>query len=112
MSFEVRTTSRFERAVKTLLKRHRSLKSDLETLISSLEKDPTLGDELTPGVRKVRMAITSKGKGKSGGARVITYTIIASENHGRVYLLDIYDKSDYNTVDTGKIMQVIQDLKL
>ena len=29
------------------------------------------GDELSPGIRKIRLAIVSKGKGKSGGARVM-----------------------------------------
>lgn len=57
------------------------------------------GDELSPGIRKIRMAITSKGRGKSGGARVITYTIVIAENEGSVYLIDIYDKADYSTVD-------------
>ena len=60
MSFEVITTRRFERSAKALAKRHRSLKTDLLGLISSLEENPMQGDELTPGVRKIRMAITSK----------------------------------------------------
>lgn len=112
MNFEIKTTSRFERAAKALKKRYRSLKTDLGNLISSLEENPHLGDELTPGVRKIRMSITSKGKGKSGGARVITYTILVSENKGCLYLIDIYDKSDYDTVDTGIIQQVIRELNL
>lgn len=58
------------------------------------------------------MAITSKGRGKSGGARVITYTVVATEQNGRVYLLDIYDKADYSTVDVGIIQQIIKRLDL
>lgn len=73
MSFEVITTRRFERSAKALYKRHRSLKSDLNTLIDSLEENPWQGDELSPGVRKISMAITSKGRGKSGGARMQKY---------------------------------------
>lgn len=65
------------------------MKSDLENLIISLEENPMQGDELSPGIRKIRMAITSKGRGKSGGARVITYTIVIAENEGSVYLIDI-----------------------
>lgn len=99
MSFEVITTHRFERSAKALFKRHRSLKNDLKDLIESLEENPMQGDELSPGIRKMRMAITSKGKGKSGGARVITYTIVVKENEGRVYLIEIYDKSDFSSVD-------------
>ncbi len=67
------------------------------------------GDELTPGVRKIRMAIASKGRGKSGGARVITYTIVVKENEGRVYLIEIYDKGDFSTIDTSIISKVIEE---
>ncbi len=109
MSFEVRTTRRFERSAKALSKRHKSLKADLLELISSLEENPMQGDELTPGVRKIRMAIASKGRGKSGGARVITYTIVVKENEGRVYLIEIYDKGDFSTIDTSIISKVIEE---
>ena len=60
MSFEVKTTAQFERSAKALVKRHRSLKSDLVTLIDELEINPFQGDELSPGIRKIRMSITSK----------------------------------------------------
>ena len=94
------------------MKRHRSLKTDLQGLIASLGENPMQGDELTPGIRKIRMAITSKGRGKSGGARVITYTILASENQGKVYLIDIYDKADYSTVDLSVIQSIMAELDL
>ncbi len=58
------------------------------------------------------MAISSKGRGKSGGARVITYTIVVSESEGRVYLIDIYDKADFSTVDEGVIKAIIEELGL
>lgn len=56
------------------------------------------------------MAITSKGRGKSGGARVITYTIVANEHNGAVYLLEIYDKSDFSTVDVAIIQEIVGQL--
>ncbi len=110
MSFEVLTTTRFERSAKAIAKRHRSLKADLGELVTSLENNPFQGDELTPGIRKIRMSITSKGKGKSGGARVITYTILAAANEGRVYLIDIYDKAEYSTVDVATLQKVVKDM--
>lgn len=58
------------------------------------------------------MAITSKGRGKSGGVRVITYTVVATEKDGRVYLIDIYDKADYSTVNVAIIQEIIKDLGL
>lgn len=88
------------------------MKSDLGNLIISLEENPMQGDELSPGIRKIRMAITSKGRGKSGGARVITYTIVIAENEGSVYLIDIYDKADYSTVDVAIIRDLIHELGL
>lgn len=112
MNFDVIPTPAFAKALKALAKRHRSLKQDILVFTGSLQENPFQGDELTPGVRKIRMAITSKGRGKSGGARVITYTIVATEQNGRVYLLDIYDKADYSTVDVGIIQQMIKVLDL
>lgn len=112
MSFEVRTTNRFERSAKSLIKRYRSLKTDLLEFICSLETNPFQGSELSPGIRKIRIAITSKGRGKSGGARIITYTIEVRENEGTVYLIDIYDKSDYSTVDVAVINKAIEDMGL
>ncbi len=110
MSFEVHTTPTFERSAKALAKKHRSLAKDLENLISILEENPFQGDELTPGVRKIRMAISSKGRGKSGGARVISYTITITANEGDVYLLDIYDKADFSTVDVEVLKWVIKEI--
>lgn len=80
--------------------------------MNSLKTNPMQGVELAPGIRKIRLSITSKGKGKSGGARVITYTVIASEENGSVYLLEIYDKTDYSSVDIQVIKSVIERLGL
>lgn len=110
MNFEIIPTPDFERAFKALAKRHKSLRQDILKFTESLQKNPFQGDELCPGIRKIRMAISSKGRGKSGGARIITYTIIATESGGSVYLIDIYDKSDYSTVDIDIIQKTIKDI--
>ena len=109
MSFEVKTTPHFEREAKILAKWYKSFKADMKDFIESLEKNPMQGDELSPGIRKIRLAIVSKGKGKSGGARVITYTICASESEGRVYLVDVYDKSDFSTVSVSILKKIISE---
>lgn len=111
MSFEIFTTPEFESQAKTLQKRHRSFKSDLKELVLSLMSNPFQGIELTPGIRKIRMAITSKGRGKSGGARVITYTIVTAETEGKVYLMNVYDKSDFSTVDLSVIKDIVKGLE-
>ena len=95
MSYNVLATSFFERELKALAKKHRSLKKDLEALITKLEENPTTGTELGNHCYKIRLAITSKGKGKSGGARIITHVHISAQN---VYLLAIYDKSEMENV--------------
>lgn len=112
MSFEVIPTPDFEKAFKALAKKHRSLRQDFKDFAESLQSNPFQGDELSPGIRKIRMAITSKGKGKSRGARVITYTVIAQEEDGQVFLIDIYDKSEYSTVTTSIVQKMINDLGL
>ena len=64
-------------------------------MINSLSEDPTQGTPLGRGAFKIRMAITSKNTGKSGGSRVITYY---RSEFGVLYLLDIYDKSEKQTI--------------
>ena len=100
MSFQVDTSDRFDRRAKKLKKRHRSLSSDIDRLITTLEEDPTHGTHIGGQQYKIRLAISSKGKGKSGGARVITAVYLAAEN---VVLLDIYDKADRATVSKEDI---------
>ena len=67
----VKISEDFKTAFKRLKKRHKSLQDDFERLLASLIMNPEQGVELIDGVRKIRLAITSKGHGKSGGARVI-----------------------------------------
>lgn len=110
MKFEIIPTPDFEKSFKALSKRHRSLKKDFLEFSEELKKNPFQGDELSPGIRKIRMAIASKGRGKSGGARVITYTVLTMEDSGEVYLIDIYDKSDYSTVQLSTLQKIIQEL--
>lgn len=111
MNFEIIPTPDFERSFKALAKRHRSLKKDILDFSESLQENPFQGIELSPGIRKIRMAITSKGNGKSGGVRIITYTIVAAEMGGRVYLMNIYDKSDFSTVELSVVKETIKNLE-
>ena len=87
MSFKVIPTPTFAKSLKALAKRHKSLKEDVKAFVAELERNPLQGVELTAGIRKIRMAIKSKGAGKSGGARVITYNVLVTEEEGEVYLL-------------------------
>ena len=90
MSFKIKTISVFEKQAKRLTKKYASLKNELLELVQELKETPELGIPIGKSCYKIRMVITAKGKGKSGGARLITYVII---EHETLYLLSIYDKS-------------------
>ena len=73
MSYKIVSSKGFKRDVKPLAKKYRSLKNELSDLFDSLETNPIQGSDLGKSCYKIRLGIASKGKGKSGGARVITY---------------------------------------
>lgn len=98
----------FQKAFKKLAKKYRSLAFDLDKLILSLQKDPTQGIDLGYGLHKIRMAISTKGKGKSGGARIITYTMLLSEE-GSISLLTIYDKSEKESISDKELKELIKE---
>ena len=112
MSFEIQTTSYFDNEAKRLAKRHRSFVDDLSDFQDSILKNPFQGTELSPGIRKVRMTIASKGRGQSGGARVITFTYLVNEKDGVVILLLLYDKADASNIKMNVVRQIIKDLGL
>ena len=100
MNFEVRTIAVFEKEIKKLSKKYPSLKSDLFKLIKQLEANPFIGTSLGKDFYKVRMSVSGKGKGKSGGARMITCVKIIQ---ARVYLASIYDKSEKSTITDSEL---------
>lgn len=77
-------------------------------MLEELEANPNLGTDLGGGLRKIRMAIASKGRGKSGGARVITFSVIISVEETEVNLLTIYDKSERESVSRAEIEHLLE----
>lgn len=112
MSFEIQTTSYFDNEAKRLAKRHRSFIDDLQDFQEELLKNPYQGTELSPGIRKIRLTINSKGRGKSGGARVITFTYLVDEKDGVVILLLLYDKADASSIKMNVVREIIKDIGL
>ena len=112
MSFEIQTTSYFDTEAKRLAKRHRSFIDDLQEFQKNLLDNPYQGTELSPGIRKIRLTIDSKGRGKSGVARVITFTYLVDEQNGVVILLLLYDKADASSIKMNVVRQIIKDLGL
>ena len=102
----------FMHQAKRLAKKYRSLKEDLNTFINELKKNPFLGTNLGNNTYKVRMAILSKGKGKSGGARIITYVITLEDDNYKVRLLTIYDKNEIENISTSYLRTLISNGEL
>ena len=95
MNYSIVPTLAFLKKVKKLAKKYPSMKGDLEKLREDLFENPLEGDSLGKDCYKVRMAIESKNRGKSGGSRVITCVKIVDET---IYLLTIYDKGEQSTI--------------
>jgi mRNA-degrading endonuclease RelE of RelBE toxin-antitoxin system len=112
MNYRLSTISCFDVAAKRLAKKYPSFKKDLADFCKALLENPNQGAELYPGIRKMRLAIKSKGKGKSGGARVITYEFITKELDGEIVLLLIYDKENTSTVDVCVLKEIISEAGL
>ncbi len=112
MNWTIEFTEEFARGAKILKKRYKSFLNDLEDFKNSILMNPFQGTELVPGIRKIRMPIKAKGKGKAGGARVITLTYYVSKDDGKIHFLIIYDKSDADTVDVNIVKQYVEELGL
>jgi len=107
MSFNIEVTDNFKRRVKLVLRKFPSFKQELGTLINSLEENPMQGTPMGHSCYKIRLAIKSKGKGKSGGARIITHVYVSETI---VYLLTIYDKSDQENISDNELKELLTNL--
>jgi len=109
MSFEIIATPRFRRDIKALAKKYPSLKNEYARLVNDLEINPQQqGTSLGNDCYKIRIAIASKGKGKSGGARAITHVVIKDNT---VFLLTIYDKSEKENITDKELKELLNQLK-
>ena len=101
----------FAKEAKRLAKKYPSFKQDYKEFLESIKNNPLQGDEITKNIRKIRMAIKAKGKGKSGGARVITFNILTDIENGHVVFLLLYDKEDASTVKVNVVKQLVRDME-
>jgi mRNA-degrading endonuclease RelE of RelBE toxin-antitoxin system len=95
VSYKIIYTNEFEKEIKKLSKKHLSLKKDFKILLETLAVIPKTGTPLGNDCFKIRLSVTSKGKGKSGGARVITHVAVIKET---IILISIYDKSELSAI--------------
>ncbi|MFN4931308.1 MAG: type II toxin-antitoxin system RelE/ParE family toxin [Bacteroidota bacterium] len=107
MSYKVKTLDIFENQAKRLIKKYVSLKSELFQLVSQLKEEPKHGTAIGKNCYKIRISISSKGKGKSGGGRIITNIVIKDET---VYLLSIYEKSDKENLTDKELDELLKNI--
>jgi mRNA-degrading endonuclease RelE of RelBE toxin-antitoxin system len=107
MSFNIVVTPPFEKELKRLAKKHLSLKNDLRLLAVSLKQNPEQGTPLGEDCYKIRLAISSKNRGKLGGARIITHVKVVNE---AIYLISIYDKSETTTISDAELISRLKKI--
>ncbi len=107
MNYNVKTLGVFEKQAKKLIKKYPSLRIELFALIEKLKVDPIQGSSIGKNCYKIRISIASKGKGKSGGARIITHIVISDST---IYLLNIYDKSIKDTISDKELMEILNNI--
>ena len=105
MNYKVISIPKFEKELKRLTKKYPSLKTEYIELVQRLEHGPEHGTHIGNNCYKIRLAVASKGKGKSGGARVITYLQIKDAS---VYLLFIFDKSEKENISNKELYELLK----
>ena len=105
MSYNVKSIAVFQKQAKRLIKKYPSLKIELLDLVQDLKENPKQGTAIGRSCFKIRIAVASKGRGKSGGARVITNFLVSDTT---VFLLSIYDKSEKDSLTENELNELIK----
>ncbi len=110
MKNKILTTPRFDSRYKRLAKKFRSLENDIDNLEEKLLATPKLGESLGAGLYKIRLAVESKGGGKSGGFRLITYLLEERPDGTDIFFITIYDKSEDDTMQKQSLLKLVKDI--
>lgn len=110
MNVKIIPSEEFNRRFKQLAKKYKSLAADYLSFSKALKENPNQGADHGGGVRKVRMTIASKGKGKSGDARVLTLNVLVSGD-AEVTLLTIHDKNEIDNVSDEYIKWLVAEAR-
>ena len=105
MSYNVELTDNFKKEAKRLIKKYPSLKAEIAALGEQLADNPSMGTPLGDDVYKIRISVASKQKGKSGGARIISFVKVIAET---VFLLSIYSKGEKDTITNKEIEELLK----
>lgn len=109
MSYKILLTDNFLKEFKPLIKKYRGIDKDLSIFQVSLEENPDQGTALGKDCYKIRMAISAKNKGKSGGARVILCVKVV---YKKVFLVSIFDKGEKENISQQRLIQMLRDAGL
>jgi len=111
MKFDIKSIPSFDKSVKAILKKHPSFKTDLLFLKKLLLENPKSGISLGNSCYKIRVSISSKNKGKSAGARVITHVVSVDELNGIIYLIALYDKAEHESITDNHIKELLKQIE-
>lgn len=119
MSCKIIVVDGFKRDAKRLIKKYNSLKVELAVLQEQLLQNPRIGVLIHENTYKIRLAVKSKGKGKSGGMRIITHVIDLdvqlvediNEQNTTVFLLTIYDKSEMENISDRDLHFLLDEIQ-
>ena len=106
MSYSIELSANFKKEAKRLTKKYPSLKTELAVLFTELEENPTTGIPLGNDIYKIRLAIASKNKGKSGGARILSFVKVTETT---VLLFSIYNKGEVDNLTDKEIEALLAD---
>jgi len=109
VKYDIIATPFFQKHIKKLEKHYHSIRRDYDIFLSESKANPQMGIDLGDGVHKIRMRISDKNKGKTGGARVITFTVIVAAEESCLYLVCIYDKSECENMTTDEIRIILRE---
>jgi len=114
MKTKIVITNNFEKEAKRLLKKYKSLKAELNSLYTELSNNPHTGVPIGKNAYKIRLQVKSKGKGKRGGLRVITYleiSLLLDDSVDTLFLLSVYDKSESESISNKELVRLISKLR-
>ena len=107
MNYRIIPSDEFKKNTKTLQKKYRNIKQDIELLAKELLCNPFLGTELSNNIYKIRIKNSDNNKGKSAGYRIITYVV---DKDSKIFLISIYSKSEQDNILDVEIKELVENL--
>jgi len=105
MNLTLIITPEFARAVKSLLKKYRLILNDLKTLEQELSTGEAKVVELGKNCYKTRLQNSSIPVGKRGGFRIIYFY----KKNDKIYLLDIYSKTEMENIRDARLIEILKN---